>query len=422
MLNLRNLNPQTGSYVGDAQPRGRNLESLACRQTFSGQPANREVQPIARPKRTFFVRVIRRNTARVNRAVRAMIGTNIGFKLKEIFKLFQIYKNPTFVRLFSPTDNTDTNSKGRRLVNWLTDPNAIQNTGIHDLNFDPNIPNKFGCKTMLQALIDGDIKLEFEGLLGIWLGKMLNTDHEHFLKFVTGVGLLNFKNHLAGGTKTIIGLETPILTEKMEKIKHIYSLLYLGLCLHMLINDKAVSIQKKTYNVQTYLQRLVRRNSQNNYRNETMYSVVYDRKLQFYSKKGKRINKVTIRCIFNIFRIQTADGPETKINISSCFPRGILDKIKCFLWQFDINPPDLNFLAEQERADQQKFDYITNYFKIFSIFDTLNKIYPNFQNDEILKIYLEESLKVQSFEFDEVMKPFAKIMDWPTLDWTDNQV
>lgn len=105
----------------------------------------------------------------------------------------------------------------------------------------------------------------------------------------------------------------------MEKIKYLYALLYLGLVLNMLIKDKAISIEKKPYGIQTYLRYLANMTNKPEHKNDTMFSIIYHRTHQFVYKKLGRVNKIQLRCVFDIFRFETVDGPRTKINISSLF-------------------------------------------------------------------------------------------------------
>lgn len=335
--------------------------------------------------------------------------------LQKIFKLNQIYLNPVFVRLFSSSDNTDRNVYNKKILkNGLT----TGRIGKYDVNLDPTRQNQFGCQTILELLQSGEFQLEFNSLFGIWFQKLFNTDGEHFLDFVVTLGLLNFCNHKGQGTKTILGKEIDVLTDDMEKTRHSYSLMFLGLCLHMLINDRAVSIKKKPYWVQEYLQKLLFGTNKN--RNEVMYSIVYDRKLEFFSVKSNRTHSITIRCIFDIFRIKLHDRDQTIINMSSCYPRGFIDKLK-YVWAKDDTLVDFSSLLpnkqiEYREAEKQKYNYMKDKFREFSVFDTLKQIFPNFRNDLPIQNYLKHQLQINSFEYDEVIKLFDEIITWPLLE------
>lgn len=110
--------------------------------------------------------------------------------------------------------------------------------------------------------------------------------------------------------------------------------------------------------------------------------------------------------------------PQTYMNISSCYVRGWADRIKNLLKPFGWvsenreQPLVLGSLTEQEErglheAEQKKFDYIIHYFKKFSIFDTITKIFFTLQNNPNIKNFLERTLKIKSFKYDEVMKSYA---------------
>ena len=402
----------TTSYIRNAQPLNRTLSPQVSRQTFLTTPSTGFTLPIpARARRVVagrarVVRIAAQKAVRATvKAVRqkVQVPTKNQLQIQTRFDLGKIYKDLAFVELFSSNEKiTQDPNIGKQLKNWLD--------GNHKVNLNPKTSNKHGCKTILELLRSGDMELELPSLLEIWLAKMLNTDNGHHLKFVTGVGCIDFINYLSGAIRKILNIDTPVLTEKMEKIKHLYALLYLGLVLNMLIKDKAISIEKKPYGIQTYLRYLANMTNKPEHKNDIMFSIVYHRTHQFVYKKLGRVNKIQLRCVFHIFRFETVDGPRTKINISSCYPRGLLDQIKCKFWASDR----IDVLSQDQREfvqpDEDKFEYIKQEFKRYSIFDALHEIYPDLETNDELKTRIKQALKVESLKFDEVMKSYSEIM------------
>ena len=410
----------TTLYIRNAQPLNRTLSPQVSRQTFlnTSNTGFNLLQRIPISTRTRMLiarraRVVRIATQRAVQATvkvvtrrKVQVPTQNQLQIQTQFDLRTIYKDLAFVELFSSKEKRiqDPNT-GRQLENCLD--------GNHKVNLNPKTSNKHGCRTILELLRSEDMELELPSLLEIWLAKMLNTDNEHHLKFVMGAGCIDFINYLSGAIKKILNIDTPVLTEKMEKIKHLYALLYLGLVLHMLITDKAVSIEKKPYGIQTYLAYLADLTKRPKHKNDTFFSIVDDRTHQFFYKKIEkigRVNKLKLRCVFDIFRFETKDGPKTKINISSCYPRGPLDKIKCSFWASDRI--DVLSSHEQEfvQTDENRFEYIKQEFKAYSIFDTLHKIFPDLKTNEQLQTRIKQALKVESLEFDQVIKSYSEII------------
>ena len=89
------------------------------------------------------------------------------------------------------------------------------------------------------------MKLLLESLVDIWPSKMFNINHPHSLEYVTGVGLIDFRPFRTGSRTKILGRTVDSLTDKMEKIRHIYTLLLLGFCLYLLLNTRPTHIKKK---------------------------------------------------------------------------------------------------------------------------------------------------------------------------------
>jgi hypothetical protein len=367
-----NRNLAVSPNFNTAQPLRRNVQPLA--HTFLPPPisSSGELTRIQRIRKNF------PNLRITDRFISAIQATFSGLgrdqpievqKLQKIFTLGQIYKNPTFCRLFSASDNKDKDpDNNKKLKNHATTENNCK----HSINFDPNVENQHDCKKMLEMLKSGEITLHFDSLIGIWLWKMLELTNTHFLEFVTAVGLLDFRPYKVEETKKILDKQVSILTDQMEKIKDKYGLMYLGLCLHMLINDKPTSIVKKRYRIQDYLIRFLFGPRNQNY-NEVMYSIVYERDLQFFSVDGRRNHIVKIRCIFDIFRFFHVDQPRTLMNISSCYPIGWnKTRLQWFLWknEFLANFPLSRLIGNltngqrlrQQQAEQEKFDYMVRFF------------------------------------------------------------
>lgn len=132
--------------------------------------------------------------------------------------------------MFNFRDKNINPATNKKYINWL----PVQ----HDINFDKTIANPPGFQYMEDILSSGEIKLEWMSLFVIWASKMVEINHSHFLKFVTVVGLLDFRPYKSDRYTTILGQRVDLLTNEMEEIRNIYSLLYLGLCLHMLLHTK----------------------------------------------------------------------------------------------------------------------------------------------------------------------------------------
>lgn len=225
IMNVGNALPQRNTNPTISERR--NVQPENCRQTFSNQPSGRF--SLLRQGRSFFANSIRKAAEVIQSSFRTSVQSNkvpepIAI-LRDIFILNKRYPYPKSVRLFSPSDNSEQNPIfGRQFKNWLTNNNA----GLHDVNLDPKTQDPYGCKTMLDLLKSQEIELEFEGLLGIWLSKMLDVDGDHFEKFVIGVGLLNFRNYKTLESLAIINRTVTALTEEMERIKLRYAIMYLG--------------------------------------------------------------------------------------------------------------------------------------------------------------------------------------------------
>jgi hypothetical protein len=255
IMNVGNALPQRNTNPNISETR--NIQPGNCRQTFSNQPSGR--LNFLRLGTNFLANGIRRTTQAVQSRFRPSAQSNKVTEpvatLKDIFILNKRYFYPKSVRLFSSSDNSEQHPIFTgRFVNWLTNNNA----GMHDVNLDPKTEDPHGCKTMLDLLKSKEIELEFEGLLGIWLSKMLDVDGDHFEKFVIGVGLLNFRNYKTADSLAIINRTVTALTEEMERIKLRYAIMYLGWCFHALRYDQAFFIEKKVYGVQNYLVGLLR--------------------------------------------------------------------------------------------------------------------------------------------------------------------
>lgn len=68
------------------------------------------------------------------------------------------------------------------------------------------------------------------------------------------------------------------------------------------------------------------------------------------------------------------DKDQTFINISSCYPLRLIDKLK-YVWAEDATLVDFSSLPQKKqieyrKAEKQKFNYMRDKFRKFSIFDT----------------------------------------------------
>jgi len=414
-MNVGNALPQRNTNPNISETR--NIQPENCRQTFSNQPSGRLNFPLLRLGTSFLANGIRRTAQAVQSRFRASAQSNKVTEpvamLREIFILNKRYFYPKSVRLFSPSDNSEQHPIFRRqFINWLTNNNA----GMHDVNLAPRTQDPHGCETMLDLLKSQKIELEFEGLLGIWLSKMLDIDGAHFEKFVIGVGLLNFRNYKTTESLAIINRTVTALTEEMERIKLRYAIMYLGWCFHALRYDQAFFIEKKVYGVQNYLVKLLRGQKDKNL-NEVMYSIAYHRTIEFFSTKQFETNTVTMRCVFDIFRIKVEERDKTLLTISSCFPLGLLENIKCFGWKKDLNLVNLFSLKRKkkvsyQKAEQKKYDDAVNFFEEFSLLTTLKEIFKDDYESDQIQASIKEWLKVDTVNLDyrEIMSSYNKLM------------
>ena len=156
-----------------------------------------------------------------------------------------------------------------------------------------------------------------------------------------------------------------------------------------------------------------------------MYSLIYDECLQFTSLNYKTPHLVLVRCIFDIFRIAVPKDestfiPRTFINISSCYILDWAKNIKkfphWFVWANELDNEPFDSLSKEEqnkihKANEKKFNFAIEYFRPFSIFESLKRIYPNLENDERGLNIIKDLLKVDSLNFDEIVRPYAEIME-----------
>jgi hypothetical protein len=147
-----------------------------------------------------------------------------------------------------------------------------------------------------------------------------------------------------------------------------------------------------------------------------MYSIAYHRTIEFFSTKNFTTNTVTMRCVFDIFRIKVEEGDKTLLTICSCFPLGLLENIKCFGWKKDLNLVNLFSLKRKQKvsyqkAEQKKYDSMVNFFEEFSLLTTLEEIFADYDTDE-RQNSIKKWLKVDTVKLDyrEIMSSYNKLM------------
>jgi hypothetical protein len=324
------------------------------------------------------------------------IVQNLTGKARDYFKLFKPYWNPRYVVLFTQNDE-HTFLNGKKLNIWLNSEKR--------LNLDPTRPGNPAYDTILEAIKNGTIILDWDALVEIWQGKMLNINNKHVKKYITGLGYANPTSYKGTGTREEFGRPTWNLTDTGEKMKNLFALQFLGFAVHSLLNTQPENIIKKEYQLHRYLHELIFRSSQNT--NELMYTLKYRRKFQFAVMQNNVLEEHEIEfcCIFNIFRIKTsATTSETRINLASVYPSGEDEEIAFKLWE------DHDTKVVPEQTDIEKFDIMKQALEDYSIFDSIRKIHPNLDNDQSLQTKFTRVLRVPSLIYREVMK-------WPSIQW-----
>jgi hypothetical protein len=284
--------------------------------------------------RTLRLTVVNRfQERRVGRFIQAPLN-----KIRSSFKFMEEYRYPWYVTLFTAEDTTvieeeeqDENDPSKKikiqrfLGMWL---NAAKM-----LNLNPTKPGYLNYDTILTAVKNGSIQLDWSGLVQIWHGKMVNIKNKHLPKYITGVGFPNINLEKKPGFRDEFGLKTANLNPKMETIRDLFTIQYLGFCIDTLFTQQPNTICKKRFSIPTYLLRLV--GLYDNERNELMYTLKYKRNLQFCITGNEETEaQVLTFCIcFNVFRVRRNDGPdETRINLSTVYPYGQNDEIALSFW------------------------------------------------------------------------------------------
>lgn len=303
------------------------------------------------------------------------------------FSLKFAYLDPTDALLFSAADIAGA-------AHELIDPLG--------LNLNPNDDNSNSTfDTIQQAIANESLVLDLTGLRDIFIGKIFNPRH-HLSLFVTGFGAINFEKYKLAGVdkKSVFAWETSVLKADMEEIRNLYALIYLGFALDILIHDQPQHIYKKNYKVQRYIrnQDILADIPVN--ANNFSYSLVYERQLNF-CLRGKS-HRLTVRCIFNIFRIVIEDGVKTYINLNSFYPLGNPNVTEFELWRHDMTSSTA--LSMINSPESIKFNDMLNILKGSDICSLLNEIYPDLQLNEERKTDIKTKLGINSLNSKNLMR------------------
>ena len=440
-----NVQPRIAPYVGRSEPRSitRNQQSSFYRQTFSvGNRSRRvDVNPILQPLRNWVAPAVETLVPIVSANQRTRtIQIIVSGLTRPIVSALNLRPNCRFVKnkkyfkqnrvvlwdkndICYEDDKSDNNRNKpnkprRRLENLIGDPLRLSlNPKLGDSDYP----------TLLEALQQGSIELEWEGLINIWLAKMLNPLGKHWEEFIVGLGFFNAENYLLPfprfGRK-IMGRKTYRYSKKIKKVQRLYAFIYLGIALNLLILTRPTYIQQRDYDVQAYLRYLLFREKPN--QNETMFAITYKKELQFALENSSYVHKIDFCCPFNLFRIKskTQENDLTKnrtlLNMPSCyplFPKGKRDKIENPLW-VDALDTGNNSLIEQEKIDRKKFEDLVKYFKSVSIFTFIKKLHPN----------LAKPKSQQTQADKELYNKFTKILGTNSLNhdeemiWPENEI
>lgn len=227
--NTRNFSNIVPFYAGVATPVSINRQQNSYRQQFPNPPTTGAL------RQTWYA--AQNTTKKVYKHVK-QIAQNLKSKAQDYFKLFKAYWKPRYVVLFTEKDE-HTYPDGTRLKMWLNSEKR--------LNLDPTRPGNLAYDTILEAMRNGTIILDWGALVGIWQGKMLNIDNKHVNKYITGLGYANPSYSKSGGTREEFGLPTLNLTDKAEKIKNLFALQFLGFAVDTLLNTQPENIVKKLF-------------------------------------------------------------------------------------------------------------------------------------------------------------------------------
>jgi hypothetical protein len=306
------------------------------------------------------------------------------------FILNKDYKNPNKVSLFGQKN-----------------PNLEQHVfeGEIFLHLDPTIPvNNTQYKLIQHAIGDEIIELDLKALLDVFLGKIFNNSHYHLIKFVTGFLAINFGNYpaITGGEKRIFAWPVKNLRNEIEHIKKLYAFQYLGLALHMLINDKPTEITERNYNVQNYLreQGLVYGDEPNS--NNYSYSLVYERPINLLVRGVS--HSFVVRAAFHVFRYKAKDGSiKTKLNLNSFYPLGPNNKLKCKLWANDMHSTTALMPNSPEK---QKFDDLVKQLSGCQLSSVLHEIFPGLDGNPERLVEIHTQLGITSLDS-------TNLTNWP---------
>lgn len=417
-----NFRSTVGAYSGPARPKLPNStrNQKFCKQRFSGRPSVSNFRTVAASainrSRNFVANIMRNATGdqHVLSATEANLNTPETQPIpllqpkpvrrpfiQETFRSGVPIQTPDFVRLFSPID-IEFDLYGNVSRNTLGEP--------IDISFS-RTSTRIGSLSLEQAIQREIITLDIKSIVNLWKVKMLNIANNHFPKFVTGYNIINFNNHLPNNGRVVIhnGRIIPILTEQMEQVRNLYSLMFTGLILTILRTKKPNFFTKKPYQVQKEFKSILSNDLPN--KNDFLYSLVYELPVDFQLSRTLT-HKINLRIVFNIFRMKLEGNQEqTKINLATCFITGNDEEIKCPLWanaMDTIDPTKINLNDEKE-----KFEWLKQHLQPNGFLEALKSIYQNFETNLEFQNEIKqdlESLGVDPYIVEEI---FQGKITWP---------
>lgn len=164
-------------------------------------------------------------------------------KIQTFLKLEVFYQSPWYVTLFTLRDQAQHENKVLGMSLNTAKP----------INLNPTQPGDPNYDTILESIKNGSIVLYWVALVQIFQGKMFNIGNKHLPKYIQGVGCANLNNAQILGYRREFGLPTANLTPKMEKIKNLFCVQYLGFALNTLFTMRPDCIVKKPYYIQKYV-------------------------------------------------------------------------------------------------------------------------------------------------------------------------
>lgn len=376
-MTFLNLNFEKKASILIAQPKSPSLRSLSFKQKFKGSPVAYPRKREILDSRTKIIQILL-NIKRAKQAKQRLPGIFDRFiRVKDKVENKNLHLSPGNVRLWNVNNRV---------------PNKDKLGGDRCLNFNPAFKNSL-CKTIEDAIRDKEIFLPLQSLLEVFEGKMLNSEYHHLDHAIQGCACPNFKLGKLGTTKRVFNKITPILSAKMTKLKHLCTLLYLGLAIDMLFKDQPINIAEYDYGVQGYMRPILSNQLPN--QNDSFYKVIYERKIQF--SVGKHVHSFTFRCVFAIFRIRTKTGVKTLINLASAYPIGSDKDINFSLWKNDASLK-LGKSSKQKKKlelkEKNKFNILKKMLRPTDVLKALKNLIPEKE--------LKSGLKVNSLKFDDI--------------------